>query len=49
MPSPSLRARVEECLVKVESGEGDEARAVMDLIIAICTYYRELVLESAGI
>jgi hypothetical protein len=49
MVDPSLRVRVEACLVKVESGNWDECEPVLDLIVALCAYYREKALETAGI
>ena len=33
----------------VEASGKDEIPAVLDLIVAICVYYRELLRESAGI
>ena len=45
----TVRERVEECLKAMDSGNGDETAAVMDLIAAICAYYKERLLVSVGI
>ena len=44
-PVPSLRARMEAGLDRIESG-GNVADAVMDLIVVLCAYYREVAAGS---